>query len=389
MISTPQKTLLSHLAGCGDLNVFTDLEPDDVLAINLLHNSNVIEKRGNQINYIVGEGSAETKTQRMMRYMANLNKRFPAREGPADSHELFAGHSSDKSYEFDGNEFLPRSFLVDSLGLTESDPVYSWYDEDEHTSVCDYPFSASRLFPKECVSYMKEFTKLHESTNLYIVMKPPRELMELWKCGAVDNSEKNLVLYGSFNLRCIMGEYTHEEILAFLKSFKACYIYESFYVTNTNSFHDDKVEDLYPMDLKRTIHWWNKSILDDCVESVKSKVPEWNGKDDIDIESLEMCEKDKEYVKRNLKVVLDIGRHPMQVVNADCGMIASLLFENMDTLPIKDVELSFNEFGYTQFRETTGSNIKMFVVDKASGEADMFRDEQSRIFRKYLLEAET
>lgn len=386
---TPNKTLFQHLAGDYKINVFTDLEPDDVFAINLLHNYNFMSGRKGKIDYIVGEGDAKIKGDRMIRYLHNMNQRFCVYNGFIGNISPYIGYDSDKKYEYDGFEFLPKNKFEE---IVEKDkeliPPESYYSlshsKYEDKDVCNYPFYNNFYVPKSIGKYIDNYEEINNETKLYIVLKPPRELMDLWKNGKIDNSKKNLVIYGSFNLRCMMKDYTKDEILDFLNSFNSCYLYETYHVTSNNSFYNYKIERMFPEDLKRTIYLWNKSIYDDCFESVKSKLPDWNGKDKIDIDKLDLDDKDKAYVNRNYKVIKSIDDQFMQIVNADCGLISSLLFDDMKKLPIKDVELSFNEFGYTQYTEKPGSSIKMFILDKNSDEEQKFRNDQFHIFYKYI-----
>lgn len=383
-IFTSKTTLLQHLAGSDKINVFTDLEPDDVFAINLLHNYNYISDRKGDIDYIVGEGDAKTKGNRMLRYLHNMNQRFETNPKCSTNIVPYIGYDSDKKYEYDGFEFLPKINFFELIKKDEKLVSSKLYYSDYENDIIDYPFTENMLFPKDLQNYADNYEMVNDKTQLYIVLKPPRELMDLWKRGKIENSEKNLVLYGSFNLRCMMKDYSKEDIIQFLNSFKSCYLYETYYVTNINSFYNSIIEKIMPNDLKRTIYLWNKSIYDDCFESVKSKLPDWNGTDILNVDTLDLNEEDKAYVNRNYKVLKDIDNQFMQFVNADTGLVSALLFEDMNKLPIKDIELSFNEFGYTQYTEKPGSNIKMFILDKDSDDEKKFRDKQFDIFYKYI-----
>lgn len=341
-------SLLSYISDSNRVTVFTDLEPDDILAIDLLESYS--KRHPLEITYVVGEGDAKTKSDRLNAHLSGARR-------------VLIGHDSERKYEYDGYELIPQS---EFMAMLEKDKhliprehyVEEWYPKEQPLQPLKAP---------EQYKYTKD-------GSLYIILKPPRELMQGWKNGSIDLSSTKAVIYGSFNLRCMMRRYTQGEVSKFLKSFLCCYVYETFYVTNNNSFYDREVCSKYSHTLKRCIYLWNKSIYYDCVMSVQGG----------DVDTSGLSNSGRECATRNHKVLNSIDKQFMQVVNADSGLMGSLISHRRDELPLRDVDISFNEFGYTQYVERPGSSIKMFVLNKQSDEEKKFKALQVESFNLYL-----
>ena len=115
---------------------------------------------------------------------------------------------------------------------------------------------------------------------------------------------------------------------------------------------------------------------------LKKKLPKWN-QEDININKQKLSNKDKAYIERNYKVFKDISKNSMQFVNADTGLMASLLLNNKKQLPIKKCEISFDKLGYTKFKDDPNSNINLFVIDSKNNR-EKFLEKQTSVFMKYL-----
>lgn len=164
--------------------VETDLEPDDVLAIRLkpLCHANW---------YVVGEGNANTKYNRMKKYCQLLNN---------TSAIIIYGMNSSKPFPNDGKEFdvLPN----------------------------DIPSN---------INYLDNFIALSKCKNpIMFSLKPMKELLHEFAKNKdlIKSLVKNieLYLYGSFNIRSILTEHKGN-VIELLQNFKKVCIYESFYAT--------------------------------------------------------------------------------------------------------------------------------------------------------------
>lgn len=183
--------------------VFTDLEPDDSLAISIMNQDNVVY-------WVVGEGrQLPQKATRLIELVKASCK-------------VYLGAESDKEFE-ETHEA--------TLGLK--------------------PFDIPLL----------------EDVDTVVMMKPPREFMKYLRYLGKRIKELTLVYYGSFNTRCLFDEYERDDVIGFLSSFKNTYIYESYYAVGQENLiteHDviTRVRQLPHM--AEIMDNWDASIVEDC-----------------------------------------------------------------------------------------------------------------------------
>ena len=270
----------------------TDLEPDDVLALYVLPNAKY---------YVVGEGNANIKYNRMIRYcsmLGNLNA------------TVIEGTCSDKNFELDGKEF-----------------------ENLDTQTCSE-------------SYIDHFTNFATGQNpVMFSLKPMRELLNKYVKDPILIkylvSKITLYVYGGFNFRCLAWK-NKKELLELINSFKKVCIYESFFVSGEiNSMNKLNAPRLYnylkdhannyTTTLSKLTYNWNKSILDDMVLSLKKEKLDDNTR------------------HRHQKVVDNVtGNEEFQYVIADFALAA--VYRDIEPLPVTNLKFD----NYTTFDDTDG-----------------------------------
>src|SRR5690349_24118120 len=154
-------SMSKHTGGStNEVILFTDLEPDDVMAIAILL------KFGVNIRYVVvGEGNANIKVSRMRRYCELFG--MPS--------QVIQGFASNKLFAKDGCEF---SDLVVEEGV---------YNREQFM---------------ESISDFLEIAP----NPVFICLKPPRELLDCFeelkhKLGLITG-----LFYGGFNFRTLISE---------------------------------------------------------------------------------------------------------------------------------------------------------------------------------------
>lgn len=296
----------------------TDLEPDDVLAIYILQ----IAKY-----YVVGEGNANKKYNRMLRYVEMLLKQ---KNGPTPV--VIEGLGSWKEFVLDGKEF-------------------------------------DTLESKKCTeSYMDNFTKFASGENpVMFSFKPMRELVaEFVKNPDLVKklvSNVTLYVYGGFNFRCLFKEHK-KELMELINSFKKVCLYESYYVSgHKNSMNKSNAPDLYKYlkendnecfhKLFRLTTNWNNNIRDEMVESIK-KDPSM----------------DDNTKHRHQKVIDSVtGNEDFQYVIADFGLAA--VYDKVEPVPVTNLRFG----NYTEFDYTNGET-NIFV----------YKDIPMDVIEKYIIE---
>lgn len=270
----------------------TDLEPDDVLALYILPKAEY---------YVVGEGNANIKYNRMIQYSKLLETLNAT---------IIQGMNSDKDFVLDGKEF-----------------------DDLTNDIC-------------YTDYMTEFKRFCKLDNpIMVSLKPMRELLDEYNKDptGIKNLVSNITLYvyGSFNFRCILGQYK-TQLLDLLSAFKKVCLYESYYVSGSNnSINKTNTPELYELISKtnnayfklllKLTHNWNISIIEDCRSTLNS----------------ENCSSDT--AERENKIINSIlGNEDFQFVIADFGLAA--IYDKIEPIPITN--LNFDNW-YTAFKETT------------------------------------
>jgi hypothetical protein len=211
--------------------VATDLEPDDVLALAVLHGRKFAIKA-----VLVGEGDPRAKSHRALEYLSAL--------GVADA-VVTAGAPSDKLFP------------------------------GEAPSAADTAFDAPSAF--------RYFEGLVDSGIKHVLyLKPPRELLAMWTADQARArtlfQHLHLGLYGSFNLRVLGYVKT-----AWMTSADECPFASVRLYQNVGGLADDftgeAIKNLNPgtcpeffgraVDghLKQVMHVWDSDVVKDCVDT--------------------------------------------------------------------------------------------------------------------------
>ena len=206
MVSTP------FYKDAGRQIVFTDLEPDDCLAISIMNKERVTA-------WVVGEGRClPEKATRLEELVGD------------ECVEVYLGRESNKEFA------------------------------ETHKATHEFElFNLRRLLDVDTV----------------VMLKPPRELMQYFCTRPRDAKEMygklTLIYYGSFNTRCLFDDgFTHDEVLAFLSSFKAAYIFESYLAVQQDSIITDKdaIEHIRQLPhMAEIMDDWDAFIVQDCQDT--------------------------------------------------------------------------------------------------------------------------
>ncbi len=260
----------------------TDLEPDDLLALAILPKAKY---------YVVSEGNANIKYNRMKRYCQLLKN---------EDAIVIEGFSTEREYSLDGKEF-----------------------SDLPTEQCDN-------------NYLNHFIKFANSTNpIMFSLKPMGELMnEYVKNPLLIESlvgKIELYTYGGFNFRCIL-KYYEKPLLDLLKRFKKVVIYESFLAHgDNNSVNKFNCPNLY----RYIINHCQEPFYDALLKATKN----WNQ---------HLCDKFKNGDQRQLDVLKKIEDHlDFQYVLADFGLAA--VYDRLKPTPVKNLRFTntFTTFDYS------------------------------------------
>lgn len=186
---------------------------------------------------------------------------------------------------------------------------------------------------------MKYSDKLFEHADLIISLSPPMELA----AAVVKNSSmfgnKKLAIYGGFNLRFALsnGLIRAEHMHKMMTCFDQCLCYEKMFVGPSDDAIVDtllleKIFVLYPV-LRSIALWWNKEIMKEF-------------------------ERESDRVTQTFteRIIMNIMRQPLQIVDADCALMSYLLNGNkyMTQIPIK---ITFSLAGLVIYDNIESSNI--------------------------------
>ncbi len=316
-----------------NLWIETDLEPDDVLCIDIL-----LRKKYNVHTIVCGEGDIDRKIFRCVEYYKNHVSNF------------IKGYGSDK----------------------------------------DFPETSTTGTIEWSTNYEMRLNEYLVNNNRMVIIKPPRELLNMYL-----NDKENTVklmknvtcfMYGSFNLRCLSTEFERHSaisggnngcsesdnnvLLNFLRSFGTLYLYESYNasgtentINNVNYKNFEKLEQCeHFFDI---MNQWNNYIVKDCVDTCNLIT----GKSEIELLPLEDYDNSEELMTRlseneinryyrNYKCYESIMKFDsQQFVVADVGLA---LCVDLDVWT--PVNMSFNDAGYTMFNETSPKSTNMYTV---------------------------
>jgi len=292
----------------------TDLEPDDILAID------VLRKKHDVYAYVCGEGNVDKKMNRLLNYYGKSNARL-----------YIKGTESDKDFP---------------------EP----YDTTDYTN-------ANVKNKTEYMSELKNFVSSNGKTM--VIIKPPRELYEQFLSNPEETkktmSSVDCYMYGSFNLRSLNAN--KDQLKDFLSSFKNLYIFETHYAIGSENSVNPDIFKGYPtltkadnfMEISKQ---WNDYIVKDCKDTCNSII----GKNDDTIMSLEELPKtisdklndnQKARYHRNYKCYKDVSKYnENQFVMADIGL--ALCFDKELWTP---VTIDFDDKGYTKLTKCDSSNV--------------------------------
>jgi hypothetical protein len=314
--------LIDWLYNTDKIIISTDLETDDLIAIEILLK---IIPKDKELIFIVGEGNSYIKYMRMKKYIEIFGIKNSI---------VVQGEDSDKDFPCDG------------------------YDVYEKTLIEKFR-NCNRIHDTQY-----EIKKLLDDKKITIFsLKPPRELIKLWFENNDIFKNINLIGYMSFNIRCLKKTYNDTDIINFIKSFNKVIYYETYLAVGDNNTIDNTMS--FPFDKLSTVttrlmESWNNYMLDDAINNISKNI---NGTYDVFMKKF--TERNFEFVKRNFrKLVSIVNSHGCQFVNADCGLIVSMLME-LDQSDYTYGDISYNNAGYTVVTNKPDSNILIInPIDK-------------------------
>ncbi len=326
------------------LLILTDLEPDDIYALDMLFKVKGFDKK-TKVMFIVGEGDSEIKQRRMFKYIGIWKLKY---------YFVLRGYSSSKIFTRDGLDVYTQKEL-DDMTKTKEDVEYT---------------------KRKVLEYMIQF-------NPFVIsLKPPRELIELWN----ENTKAKLAFaschfagYMGFNLRCLFATWTKLQIVKFLNGFQSCYFYETHSAIGSNNNVSNKDYDfsLVPKVVYRVMIDWNKHLAEDFKRKI-SAYKEGIAKGDIDLVKKKEMESRLHRLEKGLRQVTEPEYE--HFVNADTGLIYSLL----EKVPqYTRVSVVYNErTGYPSFVENLLSDIR--VISPKEGK-EQYRQKQVDFFKQHGL----
>lgn len=265
--------------------VFTDLEPDDYLALWIL------AKRNYDIyGVVVGEGQdVKEKVKRAKHYFSNKN--------------IFAN--------------MPRIIQGDS-------------------STKDFPENFGYECENECNYNLKDELQnyINNGGSKIVIIKPPRELFNMMRAN-LEEMKKLLenatcYIYGSFNMRSI--DATSTEFEQFNGLFKNIFLYESYFATSRENNLNCENFPLMTILLKNNdfgtlLYKWDSYIIKDCVDTCNDLLHMYNLTELVEPSALEeiMSKNDLDKYKRNFKCYIQVKSNlGRQCVFADCGLAVAM-----------------------------------------------------------------
>jgi hypothetical protein len=305
-----------YLTDITEIIITTDLETDDLVALQMLAKlipTNV------HIIFVVGEGNGTMKYHRMKEYIELF--------GFNGKCTVYQGYDSRSDFKFDGEDVF-------------------------HKITCEELRKKPRPTDNE---ELLKFIQSHKNTPI-IMLKPPREFIEFWN---KDNSlfnETVLIGYMSFNLSVLFEKWTKTQIISFLRSFKTVIYYETFFANGEDNCIEHNTNfpfDKLPVCTHNLMHLWNTDIY----QKFSSK---------------------EKPTPKQLKIMKSIKENNnIQFVNADCGLIASLLLDLSETdFFVGDID--FNEFS-VPIKNPNGKIIFISPSDKK-----LFRERQLNFYNKFF-----
>lgn len=340
--------------------IMTDLEPDDLIAIDMLYK--YMLKHAVTTKYlfqdpifIVGEGNSTMKVLRTQTYY-NYNC--------IDKVIIKEGYSSSKNFNYDGHDI---DLYVDENNVIKN--------KQNNVAIDHYKTGKNILNNEDKLKNIDDILSKH-SDSVIICLKPPRELMDLYKIKNEYFNKMTLVAYTSFNFRCLFKPIvtsasepivTSSDMINFLNSFESTYLYETYHAIgsdNTITGNDVDFKKI-PLYIQKVIKLWNLDMITDCESSIKEKINDWDFTDQhvTDYLSTNISTSDAEYVKRNYKVWKSIkDTKSEQFVNADCGLVSMLINDYDNVVKFIHVgNVEYNDVGYSIPKITDEGKINLIM----------------------------
>jgi hypothetical protein len=167
------------------------------------------------------------------------------------------------------------------------------------------------LTPEEELMIFESYTILDLEVEIIFQLTHPVEIWKAYSDNFVMFENTSLFTYGSFNYRHLIynGTLVEADIIKLFASFGFVFYYEAFPATNPTTMEYDDLTELlhqnYPH-IAKMINWWNQRIYDECKQNTVTLT-------------------DPQAMERNQKIVDSIRRYPIQFLDADGGMMATLL----------------------------------------------------------------
>lgn len=285
MSSTTNIPLLTQVMNQveGNLVVITDCEPDDYMA--LLAILKLVRKTGRDLVIIVSAWrEQQPKAARLQTF---LNREF-----------------------FD---------LKNRIFIRLGEPSHTNYD--------------MALTPEEiAIEPFPQYTQFDLVGNIIFQLTHPVEIFKIFREQSEFFQNSYLFTYGSFNYRVPLQRYdmTTQDIRDLFTSFKFVFYYEAFPASDPTMMEYDDLTELmrrnYP-DIVAHIEWWNQRIY----KEIQRDLPKLTNPSAIE---------------RFKKIASSIERYPLQFVDADCGMLATILTPQTEYVT---AELTLSKDDYPTF----------------------------------------
>ena len=352
---------------------YTDLEPDDVVSIMIFVYR--ISQQAKQsitpikLAFLVGEGDSAIKIARMQK-LINEYKEIGLLQNTEIS--LIQGYS-----DYSGAQ---KEFLADGEDLLSTKEI------NEAKQI--FPNGSDPKTKQQARSNINQFLTTNPNT-LVISLKPMRELQDIANENNMVFNQHVLACTGSYNFRSICSGTESEEALQkklvmLLNSFSRSYIYETYSTTETNSTSSLNATEFFNLvtradkntllgKLKIFIDNWKNYLLEndrkvgllEVLKKLNTAINEENQQafkhalnGDFTENAWKLLrpiidEGQKKYVdnKELLSAFQKLGRllgkwknitqAPMQIVNADPGLLAVLTGDCDAHLCIQPVEIAF------------------------------------------------
>jgi hypothetical protein len=316
------------------LIISTDLETDDICAIDILYKNNYF-KNIEKILFVVGEGNSDIKYNRMKYYISNFYNTIKNKV------KIIKGYSSKIKNKYDG---------------------YGEINKNDHNCGVD---------DENIENVIYAFIK--KNSPDIISIKPPKEIFEIFNQHN-KNIHKifnkcNFFGYMGFNLRVCFRTYNKKTIIDCLSSFRNCFWIHTHFSLNSKcnviTPHDINFKKLDPHILN-VMKYWNKHQMEYAIERIEQNI-----------------DTKKHVVMKNIDKLKNIIHYDgNQFVHADTLLALFLTDPDKRQHLFIRGNIEFDEkTGHSKFSENIESG--KFLVLKPSDKTE-YRKYQMKLFNKYL-----